>query len=796
MMDYKNTIARILHLLMIITQITAVRYEDGTIETSIQDDEFSDGITDPTSSSTLPFDDNSNRREFVEVRRIQEPLIFSRSRRWSPRRKPFTAWTAWSACDSYCKQKRERYCRLPGKCGRMKQMEERGCSEAYCVPKQRSHFSSPHFISNIDDEDDDDRDYFIVKKRPKLRPKKKKITIELDDYDDEMNYEHSVDEAYTPPHIPFKKRNRLAKQRLRTRYLRGRRRGRRKPKYRLRKKLIWDRKFGDSDDVVDDYADESDDFVDNDSGEEVLLQTKDHNSMRLDGNVPQHSLDRNYGTMFENANAHTLAGRTNRRIPGEYFNSDRDDYVQFNQNTEMYMRSENINFDDNSNRRWDTSVTEEYSGRQLKPPTISFDGDRDNKTSTTIARRADVNVGKVEGRKYGKEKAVFDMPGRFRRIYSKWSKWSKCSAKCTTRRFKRCKAKDICGNEVIREVAYCYTEGSFCQTWINSQPPNQKPVTSTFVAQKPIRNKVQPNVFQKRDPPMSNAINGNLFYNSRSYKPPAYVPQNLQCGFPAVRNKPKHYLWGMLRIIGGKTARKGQWPWQAAILNRFKEAFCGGTLVSPLWVLTAAHCVRKKLFIRLGEHNLEVIEGSEIEFRVDLAIKHPKYDKRTVDNDVAMLRLPQEVSPSTYIGYACLPLSYQQLPKTHQCTIIGWGKRRNTDEAGTSLLHEAEVPIISNEDCKQVYFDYTITKNMFCAGHKRGRIDTCAGDSGGPILCRDTTIPNQPWTIFGITSFGDGCGKRNKFGIYAKVPNYVDWIWSVINCNGNCNATYSNFLNI
>lgn len=60
--------------------------------------------------------------------------------------------------------------------------------------------------------------------------------------------------------------------------------------------------------------------------------------------------------------------------------------------------------------------------------------------------------------------------------------------------------------------------------------------------------------------------------------------------------------------------------------------------MSPLWVLTAAHCVRKKLFIRLGEHNLEVHDGSEIEFRVELAIKHPKYDKRTVDNDVAMLR--------------------------------------------------------------------------------------------------------------------------------------------------------------
>ena len=123
---------------------------------------------------------------------------------------------------------------------------------------------------------------------------------------------------------------------------------------------------------------------------------------------------------------------------------------------------------------------------------------------------------------------------------------------------------------MIREIAYCYTEGSFCQTWINTQQPNQKPIASHFASPKPIRNKIQPNVLQRRETPLSNAINSNLFYNSRSYKPPAYVPQNFQCGFPYVRNKPKHYLWGMLRIIGGKTARKGQWPWQAAILNRFK----------------------------------------------------------------------------------------------------------------------------------------------------------------------------------------------------------------------------------
>lgn len=149
-------------------------------------------------------------------------------------------------------------------------------------------------------------------------------------------------------------------------------------------------------------------------------------------------------------------------------------------------------------------------------------------------------------------------------------------------------------------------------------------------------------------------------------------------------------------------------------------------------------------------------------------------------------RLPKPVNTTNWIGFSCLPKPYQPLPKNIECTVIGWGKRRNRDVAGTSVLHQAEVPIIPMDNCRSVYYDYTITKNMFCAGHKRGRIDTCAGDSGGPLMCRDTTKPNHPWTIFGITSFGDGCAKRNKFGIYAKVPNYVDWVWSVINCNGNC----------
>lgn len=188
----------------------------------------------------------------------------------------------------------------------------------------------------------------------------------------------------------------------------------------------------------------------------------------------------------------------------------------------------------------------------------------------------------------GKTKAVFEVPRKPISNYSKWSRWSRCSAKCVTRRFKKCRphAKHICGNDVIREIAYCYTEGSFCEEWIHSQITKLNTVesktTTTTTTKAPRTSR------RRTESPLSNAISPNFYGNSIGNKKKDkmldnYKAQNIQCGFPSIRNKNTDFN---LKIIGGKVARRGAWPWQVAILNRYKEAFCGGTLVTPNWVLT------------------------------------------------------------------------------------------------------------------------------------------------------------------------------------------------------------------
>lgn len=180
-------------------------------------------------------------------------------------------------------------------------------------------------------------------------------------------------------------------------------------------------------------------------------------------------------------------------------------------------------------------------------------------------------------------------------------------------------------------------------------------------------------------------------------------------------------------------------------------------------------------------------EGSEQQVRVSDIFVHPEYDAETVDNDIALLKLKQPLKINQFVSPICLPSEDTALATNSLATILGWGKKRNSAVFGTDVLHQAQVPIADSDDCKRVYENYFISDNMVCAGYKKGKVDSCAGDSGGPLLFnrKQADSNRDQWFLYGITSFGEGCGKKGRYGIYAKVPNLVGWIRKTIQSNMN-----------
>ncbi|XP_048518658.1 coagulation factor X isoform X2 [Dendroctonus ponderosae] len=286
-------------------------------------------------------------------------------------------------------------------------------------------------------------------------------------------------------------------------------------------------------------------------------------------------------------------------------------------------------------------------------------------------------------------------------IWSRWTKWSECSPDCRTYRVRRCKKPGRCKKQVQTQAAYCYHERTRCEEWVLGQ-----------VEAKQRRNSLDSRKYQ-------------YTYHNNQYITRESKTRADKCG--VTFSKPQ-----MLRIIGGTEAEKFKWPWHVAILNQFNEVFCGGTLIASRWVLTASHCIRKQLRVRLNAHDLRSRHGDDIEMGVYKMFAHPRFEMKTVDNDIALLMLPRQVR----VPVACLP---NKKPKAGQiCSVMGWGKVQTTDLYGVPVLHEAKLPLVTHKTCKRAYKEFLISGNMMCAGWKSGKADTCAGDSGGGLMC-----PNQ-----------------------------------------------------
>ncbi|XP_055965398.1 enteropeptidase [Sorex fumeus] len=231
------------------------------------------------------------------------------------------------------------------------------------------------------------------------------------------------------------------------------------------------------------------------------------------------------------------------------------------------------------------------------------------------------------------------------------------------------------------------------------------------------------------------------------------------------------------KIVGGNDAKEGAWPWLVALYYN-DRLLCGASLVSNEWLVSAAHCLYGRNLnptnwkAVLGLHKTTNMTSPQIVTqRIDQIVINPHYNKRTKDSDIAMMHLEFKVDYTDYIQPICLPDKNQVFLPGINCSIAGWGMLMHQGPTA-SILQEANVPLLSNEKCKQQMPEYNITENMVCAGYEEGGIDSCKGDSGGPLMCQE----NSRWFLAGVTSFGYQCGLPNRPGVYARVPRFTEWI--------------------
>uniref|UniRef100_A0A8C2DPU6 Peptidase S1 domain-containing protein n=1 Tax=Cyprinus carpio TaxID=7962 RepID=A0A8C2DPU6_CYPCA len=209
------------------------------------------------------------------------------------------------------------------------------------------------------------------------------------------------------------------------------------------------------------------------------------------------------------------------------------------------------------------------------------------------------------------------------------------------------------------------------------------------------------------------------------------------------------------KIVGGTDAQAGSWPWQVSLQMERYGHVCGASLVASRWLVSAAHCFQDS----------DAINNAAATRQIRRIVLHSQYDQFTSDYDIALLELSAPVFFNELVQPVCVPAPSHAFTSGTSCFVTGWGVLSEEGELAT-LLQEATVSIISHNTCSKMYDD-AVTPRMLC-------VSLCfCGDSGGPLVCLER---GRRWFLAGIVSWGEGCARQNRPGVYTRVIKFTDWI--------------------